>query len=99
MPVPLRVLLVGESEDGFATLLAELRRAGYAPECARATSASGLEEALAQGEWQVALADVGQGEFDARKVHVLLAECERDVPLIAVAGAADEKRAQALMRA
>src|SRR5581483_10614248 len=43
----LRVLLVEDSEDDAALVLAELKRAGYAPVSERVYSAAALEAALA----------------------------------------------------
>jgi PAS domain S-box-containing protein len=98
MPGPLRVLLVGEGKTAFAGLREELRRAGYQAEFARVRSAAGMETALAQGDWQLIFAGAGPAGFGAREALALLAARGVDVPLILVAGAADEERAAALMR-
>jgi len=83
MAVPLRVLLIGET--GAESLAAELERGGYAAVFEKIASAEDLTAALASN-WDVAISDFAEGDFDAIAALNLIQERGVDLPLIAVTG-------------
>jgi hypothetical protein len=56
MPIPLRVLLVSDSERDALQLVDELRKSDYVPYYHCVNSAAAFREALAQ-KWDVILAE------------------------------------------
>ena len=58
MSVPVRAIVVDDSASNEAILSEELQRGGFEPELRRVASREEMEEALAQGEWDVVLSDL-----------------------------------------
>ena len=54
---PLRVLIVGDSEDDALLLIDELRQAGYKPHHDRVETASAMHSALQTNSWDLILSD------------------------------------------
>ncbi len=99
MGVPLRVLIVEDSEDAVALSVHELQRAGYAVSWQRVESPPAMSAALARQSWDIVLADdalPGFGGLDALKV---LQESGHDVPFILLSGRVGEEAAVAATRA
>ncbi len=95
----LRVLLVEDSEDDAALVLAELKRAGYAPVSERVYSAAALEAALARGQWDLVIADYNMPSFTGLEALRLVRGSGRDLPFIVVSGTIGEDVAVAAMKA
>lgn len=98
MGKPLRVLSVEDSEDDFLLNVAQLRRAGYAPECLRVETPEAMQAALAQQTWDVVLSDMRLPHFSGFDAIKLLREARSDLPLIIVSGTIGEEKAAALMK-
>jgi signal transduction histidine kinase/FixJ family two-component response regulator len=96
---PLRVLLVEDSAEDAALLIAVLRRRGYKPEWQQVDKASAYKEALAQQTWDCILSDYEMPGFSWLGALQLLHESRLDLPFIVVSGAIGEETAIAAMKA
>lgn len=99
MDVPLRVLLVEDSEDDAILLLRALKKSGYLPECLRVELASEFTAALANQTWDIVLSDYTMPEFSALQALELLQAQQQDLPFIVVSGVMGEESAVAIMKA
>ncbi len=99
MSVPLKVLIVEDSEDDAALLLRQLKRGGYEPAWERVDTAEAMRSALQEGTWDVVIADYSMPRFSAPAALKLLKEFGLDIPLIVVSGTVGEDVAVATMRA
>ena len=96
--IPLRVLIVENSEDDALLLLRELQRAGYSPISERVETAEGMAAALTQ-QWDIILADYNMPHFNVPAALDLLKKNGQDIPFIIVSGNIGEEAAVAAMRA
>jgi CheY-like chemotaxis protein len=63
MGIPLRVLMIEDSEDDALLLARELRRAGYDLTHERVDTAAALEAALDRHPWDLDLGDYSMPQF------------------------------------
>jgi len=99
MAIPLRVLIVEDSEPDARLMLRELRAAGYEPAWERVETPDAMRAALERQPWDVVLADYTMPHFSALAALRLLQEKEIDLPFIVVSGTIGEERAVAMMKA
>jgi PAS domain S-box-containing protein len=99
MPVPLRVMMVEDSENDALLLLHELRRGGYAPGFERVETPEAMRAALDREPWDIILADYSLPHFSAPEALALVRERKLDLPFIVVSGKIGEETAVVLMRA
>src|SRR5918997_1416384 len=100
MGVPLKVLLVEDSEDDALLLLRELRRGDYEPLCKRVDTAAAMEEALDERAWDLVIADHSMPAFSSSAALELLRRRGFvDVPFVIVSGRIGEDVAVAAMKA
>jgi two-component system, NarL family, sensor histidine kinase UhpB len=100
MTVPLRVLLVEDSEDDALLLLRELRRGGYEPFSERVDTAGDMEAALEERGWDLVIADHSMPEFSSSAaLELLRRKGFVDLPFIIVSGYIGEDAAVAAMKA
>ena len=99
MGVPLRALLVEDSEDDAELLLLELRRGGYDVVCERVETAEDMRACLRKREWDIVLSDYHLPRFSAPDALKLLRELEYDIPFIVLSGVINTEEAVTLMRA
>jgi PAS domain S-box-containing protein len=98
--VPLRVLIVEDSEDDALLLLRELRRGGYEPIHERVDTPEEMRRALAEGgPWDVVLSDWQMPHFSGTRALEMLREANLEVPFIIVSGKVGEELAVEAMRA
>ena len=102
--VPVRLLLVEDSENAAMLLLRELRREGYEPHHERVYTPEGmgraLEEAEARGEpYEVVISDYYMPRFRAPDALEMLRGLGYDVPFIVVSGKIGEDAAVGIMKA
>jgi PAS domain S-box-containing protein len=97
--VPLRVLMVEDSEDDAALALRELQRGGYEPTWERVDTAAALDEALPRQRWDVILCDYVMPQFSALAALDLLRQRGCDLPVIIVSGQVAEEVAAGAMKA
>jgi diguanylate cyclase (GGDEF)-like protein/PAS domain S-box-containing protein len=97
--IPLRVLVVEDSDDDCTLLLHELKRGGYAPSHRRVDTPGMLNEALDGQEWDIVFADYTMPQFSGTQALSLVRGRSLDVPFIFVSGTIGEDTAVSAMRA
>jgi PAS domain S-box-containing protein len=97
--IPIRLLIVEDSEDDALLLVGCFRRAGYAPAFERVDNAEATRRALLAGGWDVVLSDHSMPGFDALAALALMQGLQLDLPFIIVSGVIEEETAIAAMRA
>jgi len=99
MGVPIRLLLVEDSEDDALLLLHELKRGGYEPTHERVATEAGLAAALDRQSWDLVIGDHSMPGFSGIAALVLVRGRGLDVPFICVSGTITEDMAVAAMKA
>jgi len=99
IPVPLRVLIVEDSENDALLLLKLLAQGGYEVAHERVQSAEAMRAALDSGSWDIVFSDFGMPGFDGRAALALLRERDPDMPFILVSGSIGENTAVEMMKA
>lgn len=98
MAIPLRVLLVEDSEDDAALILRELQRGGYEVTSQRVYSRELMKEALTLKQWDLVICDYSMPNFSGTDALKMLREKDPDIPFIYVSGTIGEETAVAAMR-
>jgi len=99
MSVPIKVLMVEDSEDDTEFLLRELRHGEYLPECVRVDSPRTFREALKNHEWDIILSDYYMPGFSALTALQIVHDMNINIPFIVITGATGEDIAVEAMRA
>jgi diguanylate cyclase (GGDEF)-like protein/PAS domain S-box-containing protein len=99
MTTPIRALILHESPDTAARLVAELARGGFKPAFEQVTTRDALDQALSAGGWDIALSDYRIGGFSALEALTLLKEREVDLPFIVVSEEIGEETAVRAIKA
>src|SRR5215208_1236894 len=100
MGMPLRVLLVEDSEDDALLLMRMLRRGGYDPALERVDTAAAMEAALDGHSWDLVISDHSMPAFSSSAALGLLRRKGFvDLPFIIVSGQIGEDAAVAAMKA
>ncbi|MCK4960960.1 MAG: response regulator, partial [Anaerolineales bacterium] len=99
MSIPIRVLIVEDSEDDAVLLLHELRRGGYDPTSERVDTPEAMNTALDGQTWDIVLSDHAMPRFSMPAALTIVREKGLDLPFIIVSGAIGEEAAVAAMRA
>jgi diguanylate cyclase (GGDEF)-like protein/PAS domain S-box-containing protein len=97
--IPLRVLVVEDSDDDCTLLLHELKRGGYAPSHRRVDTPGMLNEALDGQEWDIIFSDYTMPQFSGTQALSLVRGRGLDVPFIFVSGTIGEDTAVSAMHA
>lgn len=98
MGIPLRVLIVEDSEGDALLICRELERGGYAPQPARVDTRKAMLDALQGGPWDLVIADYVLPHFNGLLALQLLREQSLDLPFILVSGAIGEETAVEAMK-
>jgi len=96
--LPLRVLMVEDSEDDAALLARELRRGGYEPAAQRVDCEEAMRIALSQGKWDIIICDYSLPYFSGLAALKLLRETDVEAPFIFVSGTMGEDTAVAALK-
>ena len=99
MTIPLRLLLIEDSEDDAFLLTRELERGGYALQVLRVDSAVELTTALDRQAWDLVIGDYSMPQFSGLAGLDLIRQRGLDMPFIFVSGTIGEETAVAAMRA
>ena len=100
MTIPLRVLIVEDSEEDTNLLLHALKKGGYDPiQYERVDSGPAMEVALSRQKWDVVVADHNMPRFSATSALDLVKDNGFDVPFFIVSGSIDEDLAAQAMKA
>ena len=97
MATPIKLLLVEDSQDDADLLLAELRRAGFAPEWKRVETELDYLAELKNSP-DIILADYSMPEFSGLRAVKLLREAGLDIPFILISGTVGEDLAVEAMK-
>jgi sigma-B regulation protein RsbU (phosphoserine phosphatase) len=97
--IPLRVLLIEDSEFDARVVASLLRGGGYDVTSRRVETATAMREALIAQPWDILFSDHQMPEFDAAQALRVLQESGLDLPFIIVSGGIGEETAVALMKA
>jgi DNA-binding NtrC family response regulator len=96
---PLRVLLVEDDENDAVLIEGKLQRSGFEPTLQRVDTAPAMEQAIAQRQWDVVIADYTLPSFSALAALRVLQQSGQDLPFIVVSGTTDDENAVESMRA
>jgi two-component system, cell cycle sensor histidine kinase and response regulator CckA len=99
MYVPLRVLIVEDSEDDTLLLLRALRRSGYQVESDRVETPATMQDALEQQAWDIVISDYTMPAFNALDALKILQDKGLDIPFLIVSGTIGEETAVSAMKA
>ena len=99
MDIPLRVLIIEDSDRDVALEVRALKAAGYQVTYAVAETAVEMKAALAEQAFDIVISDHGLPQFDAPGALAVLKQSGLDIPFIIVSGAIGEETAVALMKA
>lgn len=98
MGIPIRVLLIEDTEDDAALMLRALRTGGYEPIATRVDTASALMSTLADGRWDAILSDHNMNGFSSLDALRIVKAHDLDLPFLIVSGVIGEEAAVAIMR-
>jgi diguanylate cyclase (GGDEF)-like protein len=99
MNVPLRVLIVEDSEDDMLLLLQALRNGGYDPVYQRVEEAKAMRQVLHSEPWELVITDHGLPQFDSAGALQAVKDSGLDIPVIIVSGTIGEEIAVEAMKA
>jgi PAS domain S-box-containing protein len=97
--LPLRVLIVEDSQNDALLMEIELQRAGYDPVCERVETREAMSEALARQAWELVIADYVMPRFNGLEALALVKARGLDLPFIIVSGHITDDTAVAAMKA
>jgi two-component system, cell cycle sensor histidine kinase and response regulator CckA len=98
MDLPIRVLMVEDSEDDAALIALELRRGGYEAITERVDSAQAMQAALDHGKWDIVICDFSMPQFSGKDALKLLRATGSEAPFIFVSGTIGEDTAVAALK-
>lgn len=97
--IPLRVILVEDSEFDAHMLVAMMRAGGYELIFRRVDDAASMRAALESGPWDLVLSDYSMPQFTLREALDILRQSGIDVPFIIVSAGIGEDTAVEAMKA
>ena len=98
MTVPLRVLIVEDSQDDTALLVRELRRGGYEPTFERVDTPTAMSAAVDSRQWDLVICDYSIPHFSGTAALRLLRDKGSEVPFIFLSGTIGEETAIAALK-
>ena len=97
MKIPLRVLIIEDSEDDALLIIHQLERAGYKLTHERVETKGAMLEALEGQTWDIIVSDYKMPHFSGLAALKLYQEKGLDIPFIIVSGTIGEEIAAAAM--
>ncbi len=98
MGIPLRVLMIEDSEDDAALLVRELRRGDYDVQLERVDKSSALVSAFEKQDWDLIISDFSMPRFSGPEALRMLRSKGCEKPFIFVSGTIGEETAVAALR-
>ena len=99
MTIPLRALIIEDSENDCGLLLSALQRGGYDVTHKRVYSAAALAVVLEDGPWDIVISDYSMPGFKGTDALEMVRKKGLDVPFIFLSGTIGEEIAVNAMRA
>jgi PAS domain S-box-containing protein len=99
MDIPLRVLIIEDSDRDVALELRALKAAGYQVTYVVVETAAEMKATLIKQAFDIVISDHDMPQFDAAGALAVLKQSGLDIPFIIVSGAIGEETAVALMKA
>lgn len=99
MPIPLKVLIVDDSEDDALLLRRELERGGYELTCRRVDTEKDMISALKSDSWDLVISDFLMPCFSGPDALKVLRWQGVDLPFILVSGKVGEETAVEAIKA
>ena len=99
MPVPLKILILEDSEEDALLVLQELEMGGYDVSYHLVETAKGFHLALDHQEWDLVIADYMVPGLSGMEALKLIKERGLDLPLILMSGTIGEEEAVAILKA
>jgi len=98
MAIPLRALIVEDSEDDAALMVRELERGGFDVTHLRVDSATTMNAALESGRWDIVISDYSMPGFSGAEALKLLRARTSEIPFVYVSGTLGEETAVAALK-
>src|SRR5215469_15470446 len=98
LQLPLKVLIVEDSEEDADLVVLELKRGGYNPIFRRVETAGDMRQALDEGKWDLLLSDYTMPRFTLTEALSLTRERDIDLPLVIVSATIGEEAAVEAMK-
>ena len=96
--IPLKVLIVEDSEDDTEMILLELERGGYEPEWDVVRTVEEMNDALERREWDVVISDYSLPRFSGPEALKISKDWNSGTPFILVSGKIGEETAVEVMK-
>ena len=97
--IPLRILIVEDSEDDTFLIVRALSLEGFDIDFKRVETSSEMRQALEQESWDTVISDYQMPAFDGLAALKIYQEFGLDIPFIVVSGAIGEETAVRVMKA
>ncbi len=98
MGIPIRVLVVEDTEDDAELALRMLRKGGYEPVSIRVDTATKLRAAIGDDRWDAILCDHSMRGFSSAEALRIVQGAGLDLPFLIVSGTIGEEVAVSMMR-
>jgi two-component system, cell cycle sensor histidine kinase and response regulator CckA len=98
MSIPLRVLIIEDSEDDATLVVRELRRGGYDVAFTRVESHDALKSVLCGQTWDLVISDFSMPQFSGTDALKLVRATGSEAPFIFVSGTMGEDTAVAALK-
>jgi PAS domain S-box-containing protein len=96
---PLALIVIEDSPDDYALLVARLARGGRAVDALRVETPRALEEALSSRRWDAVISDHRLPQFTSHEALAIVRAHDGELPFLIVSGAIGEEVAVEAMRA
>ena len=96
--IPLRVLIMEDSEDDAVLAIRELRNGGYDPTFERVDTPEAMKAALQKGAWDLVISDHAMPHFSGPAALKIVRNSGLDLPFIITSGTISDEMAVAAMK-
>ncbi len=98
MGIPLKVLMIEDSEDDCELIIRQIRKGGYDPQHLRVDSGQALKKALDEQGWDIVLCDYSLPRFSGGEALKIFKKSSLEIPFIVISGNIGEEVAVEMMR-